>query len=305
MLISVSTWALEARLGAKKMFEMMRDAGILAADYNIDDWIGNRAQMDARPNFKRTEEEVVAYYSEIRKYADEAGVKIGQTHAAFGPVGVYTGELRTDMMKATINAIIATSVLGAPYIVIHPLNISGRLFDEQLEECRELNRAFFSELIPYLKKYNVKIGMENMWGMDKESIIRPCVCSRPEEILEYINMIDPDCFCACPDLGHFVLTGNDTNDTPGGALRKLGDQVKLIHAHEVDGKRDNHTAPYDFEKPMDWNDIADALREINYEGTLNFEVGGYYYNRFPDELIPEALRHIAAIGQSMIARIEK
>ena len=129
MLISVSTWSLEARFGAKKMFEMMRDAGIMAADYNIDDWIGNREQMDARPNSKRSEEEVIAYYSEIRRLADEAGITIGQTHAAFGPVGIYTGELRAEMIKATINAIIATSVLGAPYIVIHPLNIRGILFD--------------------------------------------------------------------------------------------------------------------------------------------------------------------------------
>ena len=305
MLISVSTWSLEDRFGTKKMFEMMRDAGILAADYNIDDWIGNRAQMDARPNSKRTEEEVIAYYSEIRRLADEAGITIGQTHAAFGPIGMYTGEMREEMIKATINAIIATSVLGARYVVVHPLNIRGRLFDEQFEECRELNKEFFSELVPYLKKYNVKIGMENMWGMDAQSIIRPCVCSRPEEILEYINMIDPDCFCACPDLGHFVLTGKDTNDTPGGALRKLGNQVKLIHAHEVDGSRDNHSAPYDFANPMDWNDIADALREINYDGTLNFEIGGYYYNRFPDELVPSALEQVAAIGRYMIERIEK
>ena len=305
MLISVSTWSLEARFGAKKMFEMMRDAGILAADYNIDDWIGNRAQMDSRPNSKRTEEEVIAYYSEIRRYADEAGITIGQTHAAFGPIGVYTSELRADMMKATINAIIATSVLGAPYIVIHPLNIRGRLFDEQFEECRELNREFYAELVPYLKKYNVKVGVENMWGMDSQSIIRPCVCSRPEEILEYIGLVDADCFCACPDLGHFVLTGNDTGDTPAGAIRKLGSQVKLIHAHEVDGTRDNHSAPYDFAKPMDWNGIADALSDINYEGTLNFEIGGYYYDRFPDELFPEALRHVAQIGKQMIERIEK
>ena len=167
-----------------------------------------------------------------------------------------------------------------------------------------MNIEFFSELVPYLKMYNVKVGMENMWGMDAQSIIRPCVCSRPEEILEYINMIDPDCFCACPDLGHFVLTGGDTNDTPAGAIRKLGSQVKLIHAHEVDGKRDNHSAPYDFDKPMNWNDIADALGDINYEGTLNFEIGGYFYNRFPDELVPEALRHVATIGKQMIARIE-
>ncbi len=305
MLISVSTWTLEARFGAKKMFEMLRDAGIRAADYNIDDWIGNRAQMDARPNSYRTEQEVIEYYSEIRKYADEAGVVIGQTHAAFGPVGIYTGELRAEMIKATVNAIIATHVLGAPYVVIHPLNIRGRLFDEQLEECRELNKAFFAELVPYLKKYNVKVGMENMWGMDSQSIIRPCVCSRPEEILEYINMIDPDCFCACPDLGHFVLTGNDTNDTPATALRKLGDQVKLIHAHEVDGARDNHSAPFDFEKPMNWREIAEALRDINYQGTLNFEIGGYYYNRFPDELMPAALNHVAEVGKYMIDIIEK
>ena len=304
MLISVSTWSLEARFGAKKMFEMMGDAGILAADYNIDDWIGNRAQMDARPNSQRTEEEVIAYYSEIRRYADEAGITIGQTHAAFGPIGIYTGELRAEMIKTTINAIIATSVLGAPYVVIHPLNISGRLYDEQLDACRELNRSFFAELVPYLKKYNVKVGMENMWGMDSQQIIRPCVCSRPEEILDYINMIDPDCFCACPDLGHFVLTGGDTNDTPAGAIRKLGSQVKLIHAHEVDGSRDNHSAPYDFAKPMDWNEIADALRDIQYDGTLNFEIGGYFYNRFPDELVADALRYVAAIGKQMIARIE-
>ena len=304
MLISVSTWNLETRFGAKKMFEMLRDAGIMAADYNIDDWIGNRAQIEARPNSKRSEEEVVAYYSEIRKYADEAGITIGQTHAAFGPIGMFEGELRADTIKTLINDIIATSVLGAPYIVIHPVNVRGRLYDNQYEECRAFNMEFFGELVPYLKKYNVKVGMENMWGTDDKQIIRPCVCSRPEEILDYINMIDPSCFCACPDLGHFVLTGGDTNDTPAGALRKLGDQVKLIHAHEVDGARDNHTAPYDFAKPMDWNGIADALRDINYQGTLNFEIGGYFYDRYPEELIPAALNHIAAVGKQMIARIE-
>ncbi|MBQ7392342.1 MAG: hypothetical protein IJV73_06610, partial [Clostridia bacterium] len=63
-------------------------------------------------------------------------------------------------------------------------------------------------------------------------------------------------------------------------------------------------APYDFANPMDWNGIADALRDINYAGTLNFEIGGYFYNRFPDELIPAALAHVAAVGKQMIARIK-
>jgi len=304
MLISVSTGGLEARFGTKKTFEMMRDAGILAADYGIDDWIGNREQIDARPNSYRTAEEVIAHYTEIRRLADEAGITIGQTHAAFGPISVFDGELRADAMKMLVNAIIATSVLGAPYIVIHPLNTRKRIYDEEIEFCRQFNIEFFSELLPYLKKYNVKVGMENMWTLDEEQIIRPCVCSRPEEILDYLNLVDPDYFCACPDLGHFILTGGDTNDTPAGALRKLGNAVKLIHAHEVDGVHDNHTAPYDFAEPMDWDGIADALRDINYTGTLNFEIGGYFYNRFPDELIPAALAHVAAVGKQMISRIE-
>ena len=304
MLISISTGGLEARFGTKKTFELMKNADILAADYGIDDWIGNREQIDARPNSKRTAEEVVAHYTEIRRLADECGITIGQTHAAFGPISVFDGELREDAMRMLINAIIATSVLGAPYIVIHPLNTRNRIYDKEVEFCRQFNTEFFGELLPYLKKYNVKVGMENMWTFDEQQVIRPCVCSRPEEILDYIELVDHNYFCACPDLGHFVLTGGDTNDTPAGALRKLGNAVKLIHAHEVDGVHDNHSAPYDFASPMDWDGIADALRDIHYTGTLNFEIGGYFYNRFPDHLISEALRHVAEIGKQMIARIE-
>ena len=56
---------------------------------------------------------------------------------------------------------------------------------------------------------------------------------------------------------------------------------------------------------MNWKEIAEALRDIKYDGTLNFEIGGYFYNRFPDELIPAALDYVASVGKYMIDIIEK
>ena len=85
-------------------------------------------------------------------------------------------------------------------------------------------------------------------------------------------------------------------------MRKLGKTVKCVHIHEVDGIKDRHTVPFTYPGVMDWEDIAAAMREIGYEGTVNFEIGGNYYDRFSDALMPEALRHLAAIGKYLSAQ---
>ena len=294
MLISVSTWYLESRFGTQKTFALMKEAGIDAADYGLDDWIGSIATVKKSRNYQMSEEETINYYTEIRKLADQAGVIIGQTHSMFGAKRIF--DERDEIMKVMKNSILATHVLGSHYTVIHPIATEGRIFDEQKEECFAYNLEFFRSLIPILEQYDVKVGIEPMWSNDADGHICPTVCSRPEEILEFIHALNSDRFCSCPDLGHFQLTGYATEDTPAGALRKLGKTVEIIHAHEVEVDHDRHTAPCTF-GTMDWVDIGAALREIGYAGTLNFEVGGYYYNSFPDCMIPEALRHVAEMGK--------
>ena len=65
----------------------------------------------------------------------------------------------------------------------------------------------------------------------------------------------------------------------------------------MDGIKDRHTAPFTYPGVMDWEDIASAMREIGYEGTVNFEIGGNFYNCYSDRMMPEALRHLAEIGK--------
>ena len=299
MKLSVCTGYLESRFGYERAFEMIKNAGFDALDYNIDDWWdGSDEKIKTLNCFGKSEDEIYEYYGKRYECAKSLGLEIGQTHSVFGPAAYLNR--RDIFMEVTRKNILATSVLHSKYTVIHPIITPGRIADEGYDECHALNLEFFRSLIPDLAKHGVKIAIEPMWARDAERNIRACVCSRPEEILQFLDELGEEHFCACPDLGHIALTASDTGDTVGGALRKLGSATKIIHAHEVTKNLDAHTKPYTYQKVMDWTDIGAALREVGYGGTFNFEVGGNYYAPYTDSLMPEALRHLAEIGKSIV-----
>ena len=296
MKISISTGYLEQRLGTRKMFQLMKAAGIDYADYGLARWCPDAAAVRETINYRMSIEETAEYYKNIRKIADEEGITIYQTHAIFGEFPACDCP---EYREATAKDILATKILGARYTVIHPVRTPGRFFDEKKEEGFAYNLDLFQFILPYLKQYGVKVGIEPMWLDDENKVICPSVCSRPEEILEFIDKLGAEHFCACLDYGHVALTGKGTNDTVGGCIRKLGKAMEIVHIHEVDGVWDNHNAPYTYAKTMDWEDIRAAMQEVAYTGTVNFEVGPAYYAKYPDRMLPEALRHLAAIGRDL------
>ena len=302
MRLGISTWHLENRFGYRKAFEMIRNAGFDTLDYNLDDRCVTAEELTATKAYCMSNAELYDYYTEMYEYIRSLGLTVGQTHAVFGTPG-YTNH-RELYLQVTRKNILQAHLLHCHHIVIHPFKTGGRIYDAEVEKCRALNLEFYRSLLPDLEKYDMKIGIENMWAYDSEKKIHASVCSRPEEILFLINELGNKHFCACPDLGHFALTGNDTGDTVDAALRKLGSTVEIIHAHEVRSHEDTHTIPYTC-GTMNWNAIMDALRDIHYDGTLSFEIGPKYFENIPDRLIPEALRHLATIGKDMIDRFEK
>ena len=301
MKLSISTRYLETRFGYRKAFAMIKNAGFDALDYNIDDRCATAEDFFSTNAYQMSEDELRRYYTEMYEYIRSLGLYVGQTHAVFGTPGYAN---HPDLYLAvTRKNILQAHLLHCRHIVIHPIKTAGRIYDMEADACRARNLDFFRSLLPDLEKYDVKIGIENMWAFDGEKKIHASVCSRPEEILSLIEELGDEHFCSCPDLGHFALTGNDTGDTVSGALRKLGGTVEIIHAHEVKEHEDSHNIPYTFGS-MDWDDIVDALRDIHYTGTLNFEIGPKYFENIPDEKIPQALCHLATIGKHMIDRFE-
>ena len=296
MKLSLCTWHLEHRFGFEKALEMIKSAGFDALDYNLVDWCGTREEMLASPAVGMTRDEMREHFTKKYEYAKSIGLEFGQTHAIFGGPAFFDHRELFD--RVTRDNIYQTHLLHCHHTVIHPVATPTRKFDADYENCHRINLEFFRSLIPDLEKYDVKIAIEPMWH-ELNGNICPTVCSRPEEILQFIDELGSEHFCSCPDLGHFALTGPDTGDTVGGALRKLGGTVEIIHAHEVEKNEDRHTKPFTY-GTMDWADIAAALREIGYNGNFNFEVSGNYFKNYPDHLVPEALRHLAAIGRGIL-----
>jgi sugar phosphate isomerase/epimerase len=138
-----------------------------------------------------------------------------------------------------------------------------------------------------------------MWqtNPNNKNIIQS-TCAEANEFAEYVDMVNSPYLKACLDIGHTVLTG----ETVSNMVKTLGkDRLFGLHIHDVDTIHDNHTLPYTLK--VNFAEMIDALAEIGYEGDITFEAGGFFRN-FPDELVPEALRHVATIGEQMIARME-
>ena len=63
----------------------------------------------------------------------------------------------------------------------------------------------------------------------------------PSEILKFVKTINDERFKVCLDTGHVAVY---EGLTPDGAMRELGDTVRVLHVHDNNGRSDLHYMPY-------------------------------------------------------------
>ena len=222
--------------------------------------------------FTGSEADFAKYFERLGAVAASEGLIIGQVHS---PMPSYTADAAEDayILECQKKSILAAHCLGAPYIIIHPCIPREYRYDYYRYESREINMKFYNALTPYLEKYNVKLGVENMFNWDPvKECICPTVCSSAEEMNDYIDSLGKQ-YVACLDVGHSQLSGTGAADM----VRKLGNRLETLHIHDNDGIDDCHVAPmlgYNGKTHLSsviWTDFAAALREVGYKGTLSFE----------------------------------
>lgn len=199
---------------------------------------------------------------EIRKYADELNLPIVQAHAPFPIYKNDDEEYNKNIFEVLEKCIVVCGILGVKNIIIHPCN----------NWDYKKNAAFFRKLLPAAKKNNVVICTENMWNWNREenhAIL--AACSSPEDFLKHVEEVDDDYLQACVDVGHAnMFSMVDKSITPGNMVRVLNKHVKCFHIHDNDGIRDRHATP--FTMTLDWDDLAKAIKEINYNSDLIIEI---------------------------------
>ena len=254
-----------------KLTAKLKKIGFDCYDYGISGfWACN-------PIFNDNRDTWVKYFSNQRNMIEGEGMCVNQTHAVF-PADFDKEQPFTftqkviDQLKREIEA---TAILGAKYIVIHPIKISFKHKDKEKDFHKNVEE--FSKITPILQEFGIKNCMENLCFRDTLSNrFSQTGCSTPEDMLKYIDTLNKNCnnYCACLDVGH----SNLIELNPADAVRKLKDKLEILHVNDNNGIHDQH-------KPIgmgiiDWKDFAKSLKEIDYQGVFSLEVSSFrnYYN---------------------------
>jgi sugar phosphate isomerase/epimerase len=294
MIISTQTDAFAAKFGDHDAIKYLAQIGYDAFDYSMFNLLSKNIMHPLmRDDYKD-------YAQSLRRTADEHNIICNQAHAPFPSYIQYPKEGQESFNEIIVPAIVrameSAAIIGAKIIIVHPV-----MLDEPVRQ-KEMNMQFYNNLLPYCKKYNIKIALENMWGWDDiNKKVTPSVCSTGAEFCEYLDMLDKDWFVACLDLGHSEMQGSGAASSVE-LIHALGhDRLKALHIHDNDKIGDTHTMP--FMGKINWDEIMRALKAINYNGDFTFEADNFL-SGFPAELYLSASALMLDVGRYFVGKYE-
>lgn len=165
MILSTQTKIVSRKLGYESAIKMIAQAGFDAFDITL-----GHIQMALDENSPYGENDKVFlsnkymdYVLNLKKVAEEENIICNQAHAPWPSQTYGDEEYNERVFKLTIRSIECAAVLGAKTIVVHPIKGCPEGVDEF-----KLNVNYFNNLLPYCKKYNIKIAVENMFIEDNK-----------------------------------------------------------------------------------------------------------------------------------------
>ena len=192
----------------------------------------------------------------------ETGIELVQCHLPFKGKKVkwHTPEELAYYYEMFYRAIDVAGFLGIPWGVIHPERFIGQNLSD--EECCRINHATNDKYIEYALNKGVNIAYENMTLGAKAGY-----CAYIDQLVDLIDSYADPRIGACLDTGHANMVYNDQYEP----ILKLGHRLHCTHINDNLGKDDLHLPP--FSGTVKWESVIKGLREINYPGVLNLEIG--------------------------------
>lgn len=287
MLLSQSNGPLLVRCGSVgETIRRMREAGFTCVDISFFN-----SFLKGSPYFEEDyRKKIVREYREaLEKYA----VTPVQCHEpSSNAIGDDNGGYY--FTKASL-AMPMAGEIGCRSYTVHPGKYNDRAMSK--DEFITKNVASIRRLIPMAEKYRMPILVENI-GYPGEGYH----VSNADDLNELVDAFDHELVCANWDVGHAHLFGCD----PYESILKLGKRLKGLHVHDnrgyVPGAKtpncDLHLPP--FMGHIDFEAVMRALKDVGYEGTLNFEVG--YLNRpfMTADLVTDYYRALVKSGEQLL-----
>lgn len=278
--ISISMGALIKNYGFTGALDKAVSLGVDGIDYDLNDY---NLFTNQDCIYHKSEEEFTAFFENVRQEVEKRGLKVFQTHGAMRTFRENDEEYNTVTFPKNAELDLkASKILGARACIFHPGATLSNMHATP-EEMRKNARRAFKMILPFAKKYDVKIALETV-GSNYDLDNQIDFFGAYEEfraLFDDVKKMNPEYaeyFVCCIDTGHVNLAVQHNQPTPGEFIRLMGDNVEFLHLHDNTGYIDQH-------RPLcsgtiDWNDVFKALKEIGFSGNYNSEVS--FGNVHPD-----------------------
>lgn len=254
----------------EERINIMRSLGFTAAELSDEDG----AELLRRGNAEKTG-------SMLKSYCSNIGFSLPQGHLKLN-INICIDDYLSavDELKKWLDLFINSGIKNC---VLHSGNIPGLAPEELLFRRTRV----LGNLCGYIKDTDAYICLENLIESVKTEA----------ELEKIINAVGSPHLAVCLDTGHLRLSGGDQYSF----IKAAGEKLRALHIADNDGSYDWHVLPYG-RGSVDWEGVIKGLREIKYDGLLNFEIPGE--SNAPDELLGPKLIYTKAIAEYFAKRIK-
>ena len=181
----------------------------------------------------------------LRAHADEAGIPYTHAHAPANAGNDFWLERSIEI----------SAVLGARYLVVHPIHAAdGSIIDDK-QVFISMNAAAIRKWLPLAEERGVVLLSENiLWGASKD----------PRIIADLVKEVGSPYFGWCFDVGHAWCSGYSPD-----VIKECSVAPLSVHIQDNHANGDEHLIPGD--GTIDFDLFLSALEEVGYCGDCVLE----------------------------------
>ncbi len=290
MKIGIVINTLMQRFGLEEACKLIKEAGFNYVDFQL-----TKPKVSDALFFKEDIDTFINYFKEAKTVINSYGLIVNQTHFPFGfdEEEVLFTEGFENVLKRSI---IATSTLGAKYVVVHPVKMQCRNQDN-LENAFNKNYEQMIRFNDLLEEYNVKMALENLFIPEEKDNRRyvPTVLSNPKDMNRMLSKLGKN-YVTVFDTGHAHISNVAPIDD---TIIELGKNLEVLHIHDNNKVFDDHLIPY--EGSINWEGFIKGMKEIKFDGVYSYEIVLYE----PKEIILKRLKYVVENAKYLISRINE
>lgn len=220
----------------------------------------------------------------LRQYADSVNYTISQAHLTFH--GGLCDDDAIERLKPEVDMFAAAGVTKA---VIH-VNGGNDLSPEERYARRV---QYLGKLSRYVDGSGITLCVENVPALPESN--------DAAKIKKMIRDAGGKNLGICLDTGHFHITRTrgETEETFRDFILSAGELLQALHITDNNGTEDSHQMPFSARRGVEWQEVMQALKEIDYKGIFNLEIIGERYAPLAIKL--EKLKFIRSMCEYMMS----